>query len=118
MRLTNRKERLIRSDSFAILNHRCATCAEKNQRDIPPVAIFWPPDAGSSQGSWVYVKSFNTIPAHQAHVSSFSGTRGLVVSSDRYGGPEASFCALPGKGPRSPQLSADGLQLAVNGLLS
>jgi len=33
-------------------------------------------------------------------------------------GPISPFCALSGKGPRSPQLSADGLQLAVNALLS
>jgi hypothetical protein len=40
IKLTNRKERVLRSDSCAILNHGCASCAEKNQRDIQLAAIF------------------------------------------------------------------------------
>src|ERR1700722_9856374 len=38
--LTDRKERLWRSDSCASLNHKRASCTEKNQRDIQVVTIF------------------------------------------------------------------------------
>ena len=56
MRLTRRMKRSLRCDTGAIVNHGCARCAEKNQRDNARTTIFTAAYTGTSQGTAVGAK--------------------------------------------------------------
>src|ERR1700722_17575532 len=84
LRLTHRKERLLRSDSCASLNHRCASRAEKIQRDIQLLTIFKPPIQEVPREGGRFAKSINT-PPHFLDASQFYWPRHTDLSGSGRG---------------------------------